>query len=240
MLAKQVWWLLDNKDTLFHRFFKSKFFPKGSIVDAKEGNRSFAWKNILKGRYVIEKGLQWHVGNGALIRIYHDDWLPNPHSRKVISPPDFFGSDAKVSVLIDHNKSSWIDDVVDNNFLPHEASLIKAIPLSIDACEDNLFWCRNSNGVYSVKSGYMVILENEMNDYPSSSNLSMTRKVWRDVWSLRIPNRVKTLLWRADLDALPTKENLQKEEFCLMPPAQTAILIKNPPSMLFGPALVCP
>ena len=56
MLAKQIWRLLDYKDTLFHRFFKAKFFPNGSILDAKEGNGSFAWKSILKGRYVIDKG----------------------------------------------------------------------------------------------------------------------------------------------------------------------------------------
>ena len=100
--------------------------------------------------------------------------------------------------------------MVDHIFLLHEASLIKAIPLSIDACEDNLFWCRNNNGIYSVKSGYSVILEDEVKDSPSSSDLSLSRKMWRGVWSLRIPNRVKTLLWRAGSDALPTKVNLQK------------------------------
>jgi len=57
MLAKQVWWLLGNKTSLFHRFFKAKFFPKSSIFEAKECNGSFAWKSILKGRAVIRKGL---------------------------------------------------------------------------------------------------------------------------------------------------------------------------------------
>ena len=55
MLAKQVWWLLDNETSLFHRFFKVKFFPKSSIFEAKEYNGSFAWKSILKGRAVIRK-----------------------------------------------------------------------------------------------------------------------------------------------------------------------------------------
>lgn len=58
MLAKQVWQLLDNKDSLFHRFFKAKFFPYRIILDAKEGNGSYAWKSILKGRDVIRKGMQ--------------------------------------------------------------------------------------------------------------------------------------------------------------------------------------
>ena len=56
MLAKQVWRLLEDKTSLFHRFFKAKFFPSGNIFYAKEGNGSFAWKSILKGREVIKKG----------------------------------------------------------------------------------------------------------------------------------------------------------------------------------------
>lgn len=58
MLAKQIWRLLDNKNSLFHRFFKSKFFPKGCILKVKEGNGSFAWKSILRRRDVICKGMQ--------------------------------------------------------------------------------------------------------------------------------------------------------------------------------------
>ncbi|XP_030924735.1 uncharacterized protein LOC115951970 [Quercus lobata] len=82
MLTKQVWRLLANNDSLFHRFFKAKFFLNGSILDAKEGNGSFAWKSILKGRDVIKKGLQWRVGNGDSIHIFHDVWLPTPRPQR--------------------------------------------------------------------------------------------------------------------------------------------------------------
>ena len=67
MLSKQVWRLLANEDSLFYRFFKAKIFPMGCILEAKEGTGSFAWKSILKGREIIQKGMLWRVGNGSSI-----------------------------------------------------------------------------------------------------------------------------------------------------------------------------
>ena len=56
LLAKQAWQLLHNKDSLFYRMFKSKFFPHCSILDDKENfGGSYAWRSILKGRYVLKK-----------------------------------------------------------------------------------------------------------------------------------------------------------------------------------------
>ena len=49
LLAKQAWQLLHNKETLFYKVFKTKFFPNHSLLEAKESNsRSYAWKSILQ------------------------------------------------------------------------------------------------------------------------------------------------------------------------------------------------
>ena len=122
MLAKQVWRLLENKNSLFHRFFKEIFFLMGNIFSAKEGSGSFAWKSIFIGREVIKKGAIWRVGNGENIRIYQDRWLPAPQYLNIQSPPLFYGYDAQVSVLIDKESHCWIKDAVDNNFVPLEAT----------------------------------------------------------------------------------------------------------------------
>ena len=37
-LAKQAWRLIHNKDSLFYKVFKAKFFPYGSLIDAKESS----------------------------------------------------------------------------------------------------------------------------------------------------------------------------------------------------------
>ena len=65
LLGKQVWRLLHNKNSLFYRVFKSRFFPNCIIMEAKERyGGSYAWKSILKGKGVIQRGAKWRVGDG--------------------------------------------------------------------------------------------------------------------------------------------------------------------------------
>ena len=70
---------------------------------------------------------------------------------------------------------------------------------------------KNKNKSFNIGFIFLVKFSfSSLSSSPSSSDLSSTRKMWRGVWSLRIPNRVKTLLWRAGSDALPSKANLLK------------------------------
>ncbi|KAK9998542.1 hypothetical protein SO802_018145 [Lithocarpus litseifolius] len=65
LLAKQAWRLLHNKDSLFYRVFKMKFFPNCSIWEAQDSSSgSHAWHSIIKGRDVLLKGARWRVGCG--------------------------------------------------------------------------------------------------------------------------------------------------------------------------------
>ena len=59
LLAKQAWRLLQNKNSLFYRVFKSKFFPHYSLtkaIDTQDG--SYAWRSILIGREVLKEGMR--------------------------------------------------------------------------------------------------------------------------------------------------------------------------------------
>lgn len=56
MLAKQVWWLIHDMNSLFYRVFKAKYFLNGSIFETKEKSGSYAWKSIIGFRKVIAMG----------------------------------------------------------------------------------------------------------------------------------------------------------------------------------------
>ncbi|XP_075645265.1 putative mitochondrial protein AtMg00310 [Castanea sativa] len=131
LLAKQVWHMINNLDSLCHRVFKARFFPDRLILEAKESTiGSYAWKGILSARDVIRKGTVWRIGNGCSLRITEDRWLSVQTNRIVISRIPTMEPGTKVNTLINTETGEWNTLEVNQLFLPHKASMICGIPLS--------------------------------------------------------------------------------------------------------------
>ena len=57
LLAKKLWRILQNLDSLVARILKEKYHPHGSIMDATMGRRpSYAWQSIISAKLVIDHG----------------------------------------------------------------------------------------------------------------------------------------------------------------------------------------
>ena len=108
LLAKQAWRILSNPSSLAARTLKAKYFPFCDILHANLGSSpSFTWRNIFNSLEVLRSGTRWRVGNGRLIHIWDDKWLPNPSTYKVISPPCPSEDYPMVSSLIDPMMRWW-------------------------------------------------------------------------------------------------------------------------------------
>ena len=151
LLAKQVWRLINNTDSLCHRVFKARFSPDCSILDAKDSiSGSYTWKSIIGARNVIRKGMVWHIGTGEVVRIKEDGWLPGRANCSVISPLPSMAPNVKVSSLIDPDRVAWRTKVVQQLFMPHEADIILGIPLSTHRPDDRIIWAHTLWYVYNL------------------------------------------------------------------------------------------
>ena len=94
-------------------------------------------------------------------------------------------------------------------FLPFEADTIICIPLSYNLQDDNIVWVGNRPGEFFVKSAYYVTLPIVENLERGECSTSDTRTpLWRKMWQLKIPPKVKIFTWRACMNGLQTLLNL--------------------------------
>ncbi|OMO50989.1 reverse transcriptase [Corchorus capsularis] len=107
---------------------------------------------------------------------------------------------------------SWQLDSIRALIMDKSADAIEMIPLGSEMKEDRLIWPFNSDGRYSVKSGYHSAkdqMEKQANRSSSSSHI-VNDNVWRSVWKTTGPNKVRNFLWKAVINRLPTAEGLWK------------------------------
>lgn len=87
LLAKQVWRLLFEPDSLCAKVLRAKYYPDGKLLDAKpKSGISFTWQSILSGLECFKRGYIWRVGDGSQINIWNDCWIPASHNLKVMTP----------------------------------------------------------------------------------------------------------------------------------------------------------
>lgn len=113
-----------------------------------------------------------------------------------------------MDILIDPTSRQCDVEMVDGLFNTEEAELIKRIPLSRNAVEDVLYWPHSSDGRYSCKTRYRFLKMEEELNVESREAMNEDKQVWREIWSKKVPPKVKTLLWGACRKAMPTKNSL--------------------------------
>jgi hypothetical protein len=86
MLAKQVWRLISEPNSLCSRVHCEKYYPHGDIIQAgpKSGS-SFTWQSIVARSATFKRGYVWTIGDGKKIKIWQDPWIPTIPDRRIIS-----------------------------------------------------------------------------------------------------------------------------------------------------------
>ncbi|KAK7267199.1 hypothetical protein RIF29_19864 [Crotalaria pallida] len=126
----------------------------------------------------------------------------------------FPGAHLLVSALKSSDGSGWDSQILQQFFLPHDVEIIRSIPIVQSNRVDELIWHFTTDGVYSVKSGYKTLLQYQAHSVESGvgSSSNDAAQIWKVLWSLNLPEKMKIFWWRALRDILPTKANLLRKK----------------------------
>lgn len=73
-------------------------------------------------------------------------------------------------------------------------------------CGDEVYWCKENHGHYSVRSAYRLLQAQKLN-WREEDKTSF----WRRIWRIRVPPKVLNLVWRSLSYCLPTTVMLQQK-----------------------------
>ena len=102
--------------------------------------------------------------------------------------------------------SIWIGEMIDKVFWPVDRDLVWGIPLSAGRRDDILVWHYDHKGIYSVRSGYRIEMEERR--LAGCSNRNNLEVWWNKLWGLNVPSKIKIHVWRAFHEALPVRSHL--------------------------------
>ncbi|KAF5481238.1 hypothetical protein F2P56_001906 [Juglans regia] len=83
--------------------------------------------------------------------------------------------------------------------------------------EDRWMWMEERIGVFNVQSAYKLLQKNCDHAEGESSNSSILNKLWKAIWKLKLPLKIKIFAWRLCKDCLPTGLNLLKKHVNIDP-----------------------
>lgn len=196
-------------ESLCARVTRSRYYPNGDFLSARLGSQpSYAWRSVLFGRELLEKGLRRAVGSGEEISVWTDKWLFNISPMVPMRKSILFDLELRVCDLIDPQTKTWDRGKLADNFFQQDIDLIlKLKPAWGD--RDAYEWVRNKWGAYSVKSGYWLavfldksIVRQEASARPSINGLK------QKIWKVKTARKIRIFLWKALSNALAVTDEL--------------------------------
>jgi hypothetical protein len=208
MLAKQIWRMTNDPESLCAKVLRAKYYSHGDILKAgPKAGSSFTWQSIIAGLATFKRGYVWRVGNGERIDIWQDPWIPSSPDRRITTPRGTILY-SKVSDLIDPVTEQWDNEILVSLFNPLDVSRILQIPLHNRGFEDFIAWNLSKNGRYTVRSGYHAQWRHQFGnpaDHLPLPGSAATNPVWKCLWQLKLPSKIKIFMWRALHGILPLK-----------------------------------
>ncbi|XP_042942894.1 uncharacterized protein LOC122277073 [Carya illinoinensis] len=103
----------------------------------------------------------------------------------------------------------WRMDTVRALFNPMVADEILKIRVPFEPYKDKWIWIEEANGCFKVKSAYRLFQAINSREVVETSNRVQENYMWKSLWKMHVPQKIKNFAWRACKNILPTLTNLR-------------------------------
>lgn len=153
LMAKQGWRIYKNENSLLHQVLKVRYFLNSSFSESHLGsNPSFTWQKIWEAKRWVEEGCIWCMGDGKLVRVWVDCWIPG-HLLTLTALAHYypFLQHAIVDKLFEEHSKHQCIPTLQLWFHPSVVVSILKITLSQSPHLDRLIWKEEIKCEFGVK-----------------------------------------------------------------------------------------
>ena len=107
----------------------------------------------------------------------------------------------------------WNTEEVYKSFLSLEAREVLKVKPSSFSETDVLAWAFEKHGVYSVRSAYSLLKQEQMEktlNTTKEASGSEDNHAWSSLWKLEVPPKIRVFWWRVLNNSLPSKSELKR------------------------------
>ncbi|KAA3481221.1 reverse transcriptase [Gossypium australe] len=163
------------------------------------------------------EGVKWETSEGWRIMNNADSLVAKVLKAKYFPNDQFLNSRLGNSSSYTW-KSIWAaKDVLRKGLVWHvDTARILRISLASSPHEDLLAWGGEASGEFSVRSAYKLLQNTD--DNPRAYALQTSyRKLYKKLWLLNLPTKIKITIWKITWNFLPTRVNLQHKKLLADP-----------------------
>ncbi|XP_045810455.1 uncharacterized protein LOC123904892 [Trifolium pratense] len=207
-LMKLGWALRTGQQALWIDVVKGKYVRQNSSIEDPivRAQDSTLWKSLSTALHNFHMYEFWTIGDGATVNAWSDHWLLYGRPIKdlgIVIPHELHGW--KVKDLVDNNGVWKVDDL--STWLPQNIinRLFAIVPPKNVAAADRLAWRGTTDGKFSIASAYTMLCNFNDDEWDV---------VWRRVWRLQVPERVRSFIWLVKHDRLLTNYRKSKMNVC--------------------------
>lgn len=215
MLGKIWWRIKENKNNNWLRLLKSKYGQNTNMWTTAQNrnNKSLLMRNltfILEyheiANYLNHSQFKWQANEGNRIYFCEDIWIKDVSLATAF--PRLYRLSKNKFVFISDFLNTWSENITVLQHLwyrtlrqqeQEDATLINDILQSytVSETDDHLIWKVNDKAYNTATMYNRLNSTNNNNDYR-----------WAFIWTLKIPPKIRTFLWKISRNILPTKQFL--------------------------------